>query len=493
MRAKVRSEIMSAVGKYLSAIPDSVTLYDIDLTPTKSEIHPSDVSLKTHIGPVSLNIPILSAPMDTVTSAPLAKALSAMGGCGILYRHSDPAVQLDWLKDVLAYRWCVVQDPISLKQTDRIDAAERILKYDGYSTIPVKDENGLLVGILFTDDVAFKWHREDIISKWMTPLEKLKTALIGTRFAEIRDRLLNEQECSVLPLIDNDARLHGMYFMKDVVHADPSEHGGRPLAGIAVDTSEDDVERAVTAARMGAGMIVIDSSHGDSRDVITQTERLVKLAAPIGSVAIVAGNIADVDGGGYLRLAETGVDAVKVGIGSGSICTTTDVTGAGVGMVTALRACVEARKKTNARPAIIADGGINVPGDAVKALLVGANAVMAGKWLVAASESHSAIENGVHDGRVLYRGMASREVIDERMANRYGKKKTAPEGVSGWVQHRGPLAQWLPEDMELMRDGFAHAGACGVIDLHHYGEQPDSCNRYTSVGRMQAAVRVETI
>ncbi len=492
MLNKTRREIMGAVSDYIDAIPKSITLYDIDVTPTKSRVHPNDVSLRTTIGPKKLNVPILGAPMTDVTGPMLAKALSVMGGCGILYRHPDVAVQLGWLADVLEHRWCMVQNPVSLKQTDRIDAAERILKHHGYSTIPVKDENGCLVGVLFTRDVAFKWHREDTVSKWMTPLAKLKTAIVGTRFTEIRERLLNEQDCSVLPVVDDSAQLHGMYFMKDVVHADPSENGGKPLVGIAVGVGEEDVERAMTAIRMGAGIVVIDSSHGDSHDVVLQAERLVTLSAPIGNVAIVAGNVADVDGGGYLRLAETGVHAVKVGIGSGSICTTTGQTGAGVGMVTAIRACIEARKKSNVRPAIIADGGINVPGDAVKALLVGADAVMAGKWLVAASESHSAIENGVHEGRVRYRGMASREAIAERMSDRYGKKKNAPEGVSGWVHHRGPLSQWLPEDMELVRGGMAHTGSADIGCLHRYGALCGAINRYTSLGRMQADVRVET-
>lgn len=491
MLPKTRKEIMNAVRDYIEAIPQSITLYDIDLTPTKSHVYPTEVDLKTTIGPVILKIPLLSSPMDTTTGARLAKALSVMGGCGILFRHPDPAEQLAWLADVLSYQWCVVKEPECLYETSSIGEAERVLKQKGFSTIPVKNAEKRLTGVLFTRDVAFKWHREDAVSRWMTPLEKLKTTFVGTQFSEIRDRLLHEQECSVLPIVDDEAHLHGIYFMKDVVHADPSEHGGKPLVGIAINTEEGDLDRALEAMRMGAGIIHINTSHGDSRDVIEQVNRLCTIAAPFTNVAIMAGNIADVDGGGYMRLAEAGVHAVTVGIGSGSICTTTGQTGAGVGMVTAIRACVEGRKKSNVQPAIIADGGINEPGDAVKALLVGADAVMCGKWFVAASESRSAIENGIHDGKVLYRGMASREAIAERVSDRYDRKKTAPEGVTGWVPHRGPLMQWLPEDLELVRGGFAHAGASNIEALHQYGNKSGSSNRFTSLGRMQAAVRVE--
>lgn len=484
---------MGDVSDYIEAIPQSITLYDIDVTPTYSNIHPSEVSLKSRIGPIVLNIPILSAPMDTVTGPHLAKMLSVLGGCGILYRHPDPAIQLDCLKEVLTYEWCMVKEPEWLSVSSRIDEAERILKQKGFSTIPIKDNNARLSGVLFTRDVAFKWHRDDPVSKWMTPIDRVKTATVGTSFIEIRNRLQNEQKCSVLPIVDVEMRMHGMYFMKDVVHADPSIHKGKPLVGIAIGTDERDLERAEAAAQMGVGVIVIDSSHGDCGDVIYQAKRLSTLMGPFTDIAVVAGNIADVDGGGYVRLAETGIDAVKIGIGGGSICTTTSVTGAGVGMVTALRACIEARKKSNTQPAIIADGGINVPGNAVKALLVGADAVMAGEWLVAASESNSAVNNGVHDGRVRYRGMASPEAIADRIADRYGKKKTAPEGVTGWVPHRGPLMRWLPEDMELVRGGFAHAGAHDIEALHRYGNKSGSINCYTSLGRMQSAVRVETL
>lgn len=488
---------MKNVRSYLESIPLSLTLYDVDLTPAPSDVHPADVDLSTTIGHAHMNIPIMSPPMDTVTGPALGKALAAMGGCGVLYRHPDPHQQMQWLTEVLEYKPCIVREPASLRDTSSIEEAGRILKVNGFSTIPVTDDAGRLAGVLFTKDVAFKWHREDPVSKWMVPLERLKVETVGTSWTRIRERLLHEQECSVLPIIDAERRLQGIYFMKDVVHANPSTHIGTvPLVGMAIGVHESDVERVKALMTAGtSAVIVIDSSHGDCAAVIEQTRRVRRLSESGWLTTIIAGNVADIDGGGYRRLAEAGADAVKVGIGSGSICTTTMVTGAGVGMVTAIRACIEARRSmagTSKAPAIIADGGINGPGDAVKALLVGADAVMAGKWLVAASESHSAVTRGIApDGRIAYRGMASREAVIERLSDRYGKKKMAPEGVAGFVLNRGPLLSWLPEDLELMRGGFAHAGARNLRELHARGEDPSSLNRYSSVGRQQGAIRVD--
>ena len=491
-----QDSVMKRVRDYIEATPRSITLYDIDLTPRYSNIHPTEVDLSTRIGSMRLHVPIFGAPMDTVTDPTLAKALSVIGACGILYRHPDAAVQLAWAKEVLEYQWCIVKEPITLRDTASIDDARRILHEKGYSTIPVLDEHARLSGVLFTHDVAFKRHLNDPVSKWMMPIDRLKTEWVGTSFKKIQDRLLHEQECSVLPIIGGERRLHGMYFMKDVMHAHPSRYAGKPVVGIAIGVSEKDAhERARKAYELGASVVVIDSSHGDCTDVVEQTKRVRSLCQ---SITIIAGNVADVTGEGYLHLAHAGADAIKVGIGSGSICTTTTHTGAGVGMVTAIRACVEARKLLGAEfkgrfPSIIADGGINQPGDAVKALLVGADAVMAGKWLVAASESRSAITRGITpDGKILYRGMASKEAIADRSADRYGKKKKAAEGVSGFVQHRGRLIEWIQEDLELMRSGFAHAGAENITALHQYGNQPGSWSRYSSLGRQQASVRVDT-
>lgn len=487
-----------AVKAYLEASVPSVTLYDITVVPTNSEVHPAEVDLETKVGRARLPIPIFAPPMDTVTGPELAKKLSVLGGCGILYRHPDPAQQLAWAKEVLAYQWCMVTEPKCLRETARVAEAEHILNEYQFSTIPVWNEERVLLGVVFTKDIALKRHREDSVLKWMIPLERLKTIQYGTSFATVRERLMNEQECSVLPVIDAEKRLSGIYFMKDVLNANPCADYGRPLVGIAIGVEESDLDRVLQAVGAGVQVICIDSSHGDCTAVIDQADRVVDLTAPFGDITIIAGNVADVDGGGYRRLAAVGVHAVKVGIGSGSICTTTGATGVGVGLVTAIRACVEVRKELLREgvhaPAIIADGGVNGPGDAVKALLVGADAVMAGKWLVAATESHSAQTGGLSQDRkrVLYRGMASAEAIKARVADRYGKKKTAPEGVSGYVPHRGILKDWLPSDLELMRIGFGHAGA-GCLDvLHTYGENPLSSTPWSANGREQAAVRVET-
>jgi IMP dehydrogenase len=241
------------------------------------------------------------------------------------------------------------------------------------------------------------------------------------------------------------------------------------------------------------GIIVIDSSHGNCPAVIDQTKKIVKIAG--GRAAVIAGNIADVDG--YYRLALAGVDGVKCGIGSGSICTTSQVTGAGVPMFTLIRELSFAREKMikagRPAPAIIPDGGVNGPGEMVIALAAGGDACMAGKWLVAAKESLSCQERGVQNGLVYYRGMASREAIEKRVSDRYGKQKRAAEGVAGGVEDRGPLKTWIGHDLELVQGGFAHAGAKNMEALHVYGNEPISFVRFTSFGQNQIDTRVHRI
>jgi len=503
------ANIERSVKKRIMGLAPSVTLGEIAIIPKYSNVNPSDtdaVDLGIDIGPVHLNIPLLSAAMDTVTGPDMALALSELGGCGVIYRHRSAKQQLEWIEDALSRKWCMVSNPKCLTPADTLDEVQIILKKYGFSTIPIIDESNVLRGVLFTRDIVFKEHERDPVSKWMKPLESLKMESASTPFSKIRDRLLNEQECSVLPILNGGNRLVGMYFMKDVIHANPSEHNGKPLVGMAIGVHDEDCVRVKEALKMGVGMIVIDSSHGDCTAVIQQTARIKKIVG--NKAALIAGNVADVDGGGFWRLAGAGADGVKVGIGSGSICTTPQQTGATLGMATALFAANAARddlrikretiprtlpavaeKKT---PKIIADGGINFPGDAVKAIACGAHAIMAGKWLAGARESQACVEYGVgRDGLIPYRGMASQEAIDERTSDRYGKKKTGAEGVSGFVAYRGPLKKWLPDDLSVMRSGFAHVDAASIGELRTHGMREDALTQFTAAGLEQSAVRVK--
>jgi IMP dehydrogenase len=475
----------------ISLPPTGYTLDEVRLRPVHSDVAPNEVDLSTQIGTITMKLPILSAAMDTVAGDKLSQVLAEVGGCGVIYRHKKPEVQLELLSNVLGANPCMVKNPMTLRPEQTLEEAREILA-DGYSTIPVISKSGMLEGILFTGDVAFKDRQDDRLGepvrKWMKPFSELKVEYEGSSFEKIRDRLLNEQECSTIPIIDKGRILKGIYFMKDFIPVNLAMHNGKLLVGMAIGIDESDLERAREGVRLGAGIVVIDSSHGNCGAVIRQAVEAVRIAN--GNAAVIAGNIADVDG--YLRLSEIGVDGVKCGIGSGSICTTSAVTGAGVPMFTLIRELAVARRLLLERgfhaPVIIPDGGINTPGNAVVALAAGGHLCMAGQWLVAAEESLGAKENGM----VKYRGMASKGAIESRLSYRYGKGKRAAEGVEGWVPLRGPLKKWIEEDIELIQGGFAHAGARNIKELHEFGNDISGCPfiRFTNSGSNQISTRV---
>lgn len=479
----------------------SLTLNEMRLRPVYSTITPNEVMLNTVIGSgtegITMPIPLFSAAMDMVSGPDMAKALSTAGGCAVIYRHKKAHIQLDWVKEALSHKHCLVQNPMTLNPDDRLEDASDIVTKHGFSTIPVVGEDSVLLGVVFTDDIVFKGNEKKRIKEVMKPFEKLKVESHDTPFEVIKSRLFNEEECTILPVVDSQRKFRGIYFLKDFFYANPSFNAHLPLVGMAIGAEEEDLERATAGIKMGVGAIIIDSSHGNCPAVINQAKKVVELtehhSLTFVKTIVIAGNIADIDG--YVRLAEAGVDAVKIGIGCGSICTTTEVTGAGVGLFTSLREINYARNKMEALnmhvPAIIADGGINGPGDMVIALAAGADACMAGKWLVAATESISYQQFGAPDGYVYYRGMASDAAIKDRSSNRYGKGKRAPEGVEGRVKYRGPLAKFLSKDMELVRGGFAHVGAGNIFQLHQLCENPLALTRFTGAGQMQIATRVE--
>ncbi len=476
--------------EYYAAQPrphQAFTLDEVRLRPWYSDVAVGSVDLTTTIGPVTMQLPLLSAAMDTVSGPTMAVAMAEVGGCGITYRHRTAAVAGQWVRDALTTAPGMVKRPETLSPDQPLEEAWFILRERGFSTIPVIDRACRLEGVLFTRDIAFKGHMADPVGTWMTPLRSLKVERTGTPFARIRERLLNEQECSVLPIVDDQGCLKGIYFMKDLLHLAPATHDGRLLVGMAVGADPGDMVRVEEGIAAGVGMIVIDSSHGNCPPVIDQARRIVAFVKD--RAAVVAGNIADIDG--YLRLAATGVHAVKAGIGSGSICTTSSVTGVGVPMFSLLRELAFAKRKTARPPAIIADGGISGHGNMVVALAAGADACMAGQWLAGATESLSYQERGAtQDAMVLYRGMASAGAIRVRSADRYGKGKTAPEGVEGYVPYRGPLKSWFGKELELIQGGCAHVGAATVKALHTYGDRPTAFVRFTAAGMNQIATRV---
>jgi IMP dehydrogenase len=475
--------------------PVGYTLPEAGFHDYYADFAPSDVNLETTLGPITLPVPILGAAMDTVSGPCLAGALSSLGGCAIIYRHHLASTQLTWIKEALATKPGFLVNPKSVKTGDFLAAVEHVYKNDGFSVVPVLTENRKLAGIVFSRSIAFADREGTLVEDNMMPFAELKRVTLDTPFEEIRARLLGEHDCKVLPVVDQDNTFLGMYFMDDVRSLNQAQHQGKPLVGMAIGVHKEDLDRVVEGLLLGVGIVVIDSSHGNCEAVTSQARRVVEICQ--NKAAVIAGNVANIDG--YLRLAETGVDAVKAGIGSGSICTTSQVTGVGVPMWTLLQELSHAHRYLQETelhaPAIIADGGIGGPGLAVRALAAGAQAVMAGEWLAAAEEAGSPeIEDphGIFDGVRYnrYRGMASHSAINARLADRYGGGKTAPEGVEGWVKVRGPLNRWLPQDLELMRGGFAHLGAKTLDILHQRGKNPRTWRIFTGVGQSQMATRV---
>lgn len=477
-------------------VTQGFTLNEVAFRDFYTDFEPRDVSLATKLGPVTLNIPVLAAAMDTVSGPKMAMAMAGIGGVAIIFRHREAETQLHWIREAIEAKPYLVANPKSIQVDARIRDVEDLYDRTRYSTIPVLDGRKL-VGVIFTRDISWEGHEEHPVTQWMKPLAELKTVSPETAFEIVRDRLLNEKDCGVLPVVDSDGTFHGMYFPKDVRHVNPAWHNGKPLVGMAIGVQAADLERVRQALDLGVGIIVIDSSHGNCLPVIEQARRVVALVGD--RAAVIAGNIASIDG--YVRLAETGVHAIKVGVGSGSICTTGLVTGVGSPLFTAIYEAAFAKSELEARglhaPAIIADGGVSGPGFAVRALLAGAHAVMAGEWMAAADEAGSPEiknarreVNGVTENR--YRGMASPGAINDRSADRYGIGKSAPEGVDGWVRNRGPLRHWWNKDAELMRGGFAHLGVKDLSELHKRGNERFVWTIFTSAGQQQMAVRVTT-
>ena len=480
--------------------PPPISAYSLDeisMGDSPSEVPPLTADLSIKIGPITLHTPIFSAAMDTVSGPELCIALAETGGCGILYRTKNQDLQMEWLKKVLSHEWCIVRNPLSLLPTDTIDKAKDIQTESGFSTIPIIDESNILKGILFTGTINFEGHEQDAVSRWMKPISKLTTKSPETPFSVIRSFITGPRTKldTVLPIVDKDEKFHGIYFKKDFRNINPAQHIGKPLVGIAIGTQETDLRRVQIAKKLGAGAIVIDSSHGDCPAVIQQTQKVKALVGH--DCCVIAGNVASISG--FLNLALAGADAVKCGIGSGSTCTTSPKTGVGVPMWTVireisfLRHMIKTSKKHHQLhlPALIPDGGLFTSGQIVKALFAGGDAIMSGQMLAQAEESISAIENRCKQGdQVYYRGMASQGAINARHADRYGSQKSAPEGEEGYVTCQGPLKKWIGKEIELIQTGFAHKGARNIRDAQEIGNRPGTWYHLSNSGIFQNNSRV---
>ena len=449
---------------------EGLTFDDVLLIPAKSDVLPADVSLKTRLtNKISLNIPVLSAAMDTVTEANLAIAIAREGGAGTIHKNMSIEAQVDHVDRVKRSENGVITNPIFLGPENYVYEAEALMHKFKISGVPICDENKRVVGIITNRDMRFLVDFNVKISEVMTR-ENLVLAPEGTTLSEAQE-ILRHHKIEKLPLVNASNELKGLITIKDIEKAykypnSAKDSRGRLICGAAIGVTADCLDRAGALLAAGADFLVLDSAHGHSQGIINKVFE-VKNAYP--EAQIIAGNIAT--GAAARELIEAGADAVKVGIGPGSICTTRVVAGIGVPQVTAICDAAEVADKYGIP--VIADGGLKYSGDIVKAIAAGASTVMIGSMFAGCEESPGAEE--LYQGRrfKVYRGMGSIAAMQNGSKDRYfqqGNKKLVPEGVEGRVPYKGALADTIYQLMGGLRSGMGYCGAATIDALRENGQ-----------------------
>ena len=439
-------------------IYEGLTFDDVLLVPQKSIVVPSQISVKTRLtNKVGLNIPIMSAAMDTVTEARLAIALAREGGVGIIHKNMSIEEQAANVDKVKRSEHGVITDPFSLEPDNLVSDANVLMERYRISGVPIT-KDGELVGILTNRDLRFETDYTKRISEVMTS-KNLVTAPIGTTLAEAQE-ILGHHKIEKLPLVDDEGMLKGLITIKDIEKTiqypnSAKDQNGRLLAGAALGTTEDLLERAAALVAAKVDVVTVDSAHGHSANVMGAVE---KLKAAFPDLQVIAGNVATAEGAE--DLIKAGADCIKVGMGPGSICTTRVIAGIGVPQFTAVMACAEAAAKYNTP--IIADGGIKFSGDITKALAAGACAVMIGSLLAGTEESPG--ETEIYQGRSfkVYRGMGSLGAMQKGSKDRYFQErsdKLVPEGVEGRVPFKGSLSETVFQMVGGLKSGMGYCGA----------------------------------
>jgi IMP dehydrogenase len=455
----------------MSRIFEGLTFDDLLLVPQYSEVLPKDVELKTRLTKeLSLNIPLMSAAMDTVTESAMAKAIAREGGIGIIHRNMSPDRQAEEVRKVKRAENGVIFDPVFVKPDATVKEALNLMSNYKIGGVAVVDEEMKLVGILTNRDVRFERNLSKKVFELMTPREKLIVASKDITLDEAR-KILHENKIEKLPLVDENDRLTGLITIKDLVHVEEHPNAsrdsrGRLMVGAAVGTGKDTFERVEKLIEVGVDLIVVDTAHGHSKKVI-ETIKSIKYNWP--DVQIIGGNVATREG--TEALINAGVDAVKVGVGPGSICTTRVVSGVGVPQMTAVFEAYSIAKKYDIP--IISDGGIRYSGDIVKALAGGAEVVMLGSIFAGTDEAPG--ETIIYQGRKFktYRGMGSLSAMKEGSKDRYFQddvepEKLVPEGVEGMVPYKGRVADVIAQLIGGIRSGM---GYCGAKDLRELREK----------------------
>ena len=448
---------------------DSLTFDDILIVPGYTEVLPAETDICVQLTPqIRLNIPILSAAMDTVTEAQLAIALAREGGMGMIHRNMPPEAQAAEVEKVKRSQSGMIVEPISLPPDALLRQAEEIMSTYHISGVPIT-ENGKLVGILTNRDIRFV-EEEDYntpVSEFMTKIDKLVTARVGISARDAKD-ILQKYRIEKLPLVDEHGILKGLLTVKDIQKARDYPHAatdakGRLLVGAAVGVGKDLETRVELMVKSGVDAITIDTAHGHSRGVI---EAVHRIKSAWKDLPVIAGNVVTAEGAE--ALIRSGADVIKVGVGAGSICTTRVVSGAGMPQMSAIFECSQVAKKYEV--CVIADGGIKFSGDIVKAIVAGGHAVMLGSMLAGLEEAPGEVM--LYEGRRFkeYRGMGSLGAMKGYGVDRYasgqnGGGKLVPEGIEGRVPYKGSLREYMYQLVGGLRSGMGYAGAATLEDL----------------------------
>ncbi len=446
---------------------EGLTFDDVLLMPRKSDVLPREVDVSTRLSSkLKLNIPLMSAGMDTVTESQLAIAIAREGGIGVIHKNMTISQQAEEVDRVKRSESGVITNPFSLTPEHHVYDAEELMSKFRISGVPIVNEANKLVGILTNRDLRFV-HDYSIKIKEVMTRDNLVTAPVGTTLQQA-EGILQKHKIEKLPLVDENYELKGLITIKDIEKAiqfpnaakDPQ---GRLVVGAAVGISKDTMERVTALVQAGVDLIVVDSAHGHQRNILNA---VANIRATYPDLVIVAGNVATAEA--TRDLIEAGASVVKVGIGPGSICTTRVIAGIGVPQITAIYDCAMAARPYNIP--VIADGGIKYSGDLTKAIAAGASAIMIGSLFAGTEESPG--ESEIYQGRrfKVYRGMGSIGAMKDGSKDRYfqeNESKLVPEGIEGRVAYKGPLADTIHQLIGGLRSGM---GYCGTANLEQLKE-----------------------
>lgn len=470
---------------------EALTFDDVLLVPAYSEVLPAEVSTRTRLSRrLWLNVPVISAAMDTVTEAEMAIAMARQGGLGVIHKSLSIEEQASQVRKVKRSEAGMIVDPVTLPPSATLADAERLLREYKIGGLPVVDLYGKLLGLVTNRDLRFERDHRRAVAEIMTPRERLIVAPPGTTLDEAEE-ILRQHKVEKLPLVDEAGKLKGLLTLKDLSKRQKfpesaKDAQGRLLVAAAVGVSKDLAERAQALVEAGVDVLVLDSAHGHSKGIFEALGRLKNAYAE--TVQIIAGNVATAEGAA--ALAERGADAIKVGIGPGSICTTRVVTGVGVPQISAILEAVKGAEAFGVP--VVADGGIKYSGDVAKALAAGASTVMLGSMLAGTQEAPG--EEVLKEGRryKLYRGMGSLGAMRQGSADRYFQdaergssveaKKLVPEGIEGMVPYKGPVGDVVYQVVGGLRSAM---GYCGTADLEAFRTRTRFI-RITSAGLIES-------